>query len=145
MFGVQKLHTIGDFSGRQKYEPYMRSHLYTASIAIMMTWSVFKSKDIINDKKLSEFEEEKTALLNSSGRGVIVKESASSSWGQFSLAITLNAARFTSFIWAYMYHDWQALILLTFIAHSTIYQGGKRFQNSVAYLYIPYATLLALF
>jgi hypothetical protein len=53
-------------------------------------------------------------------------------------------ARISAIIWAYMYHDWQAIPLLIFVAHSSFYTNRNLFQEFLVYLYCPYALLYML-
>ena len=66
-------------------------------------------------------------------------------WQRFKMGIMINTVRIVSFVWAYMYHDWQAIPLLLFVTHSTIYKEKRPFYYSLIFLYCPYVTLYMLF
>ena len=46
--------------------------------------------------------------------------------------------RLFSFVWIYMYHDWQSVILLVWLLHSTCYRQNNFFRNWILYFYLPY-------
>lgn len=43
-----------------------------------------------------------------------------------------------------MYHDWQAVPLLIFVAHSSFYTNRDLFQEFLVYFYCPYALIYML-
>ena len=45
--------------------------------------------------------------------------------------------RLVGFIWAYMYHDWQSVFLLTWILHSTLYRDTRNFKRFMIFFYMP--------
>ena len=51
-------------------------------------------------------------------------------------------ARFVVFIYAYMYHDWESLILIIWLAHSTLDTKFSRFQSFTMSLYLPLFVLI---
>jgi hypothetical protein len=48
-------------------------------------------------------------------------------------------------LWAYTYHDWEAVPLLIFIMHSALYNSNPKFMNALKYVYCPYVTMLMFF
>jgi hypothetical protein len=58
--------------------------------------------------------------------------------------LTLWIARISCFIWAYMYHDYQSLIILIWLFHSTLYVKSTIFVKCTAYFYLPIFNLLVL-
>jgi hypothetical protein len=65
-------------------------------------------------------------------------------WITFKISFCLWAARFSALVWAYMYHDWQAMLLLVFMFQSFIYTDRKLFIECLTYIYCPYVTILML-
>ena len=53
----------------------------------------------------------------------------------------MNLVRIEAIIWAYMYHDWQAVPLLIFILHSSIYWNKPLFKKFMTFVYCPYTLL----
>ena len=50
--------------------------------------------------------------------------------------------RLLSFVWAYCYHDWQSVILLIWIVHSTMFKSTKRFKIAMLFFYLPVITII---
>jgi len=65
-------------------------------------------------------------------------------WQRFKMGIVFAIVRICSGIWAYMYHDWQAIPLLLFITHSFIYKEKKPFFLCLKFLYCPYVAAYML-
>lgn len=63
----------------------------------------------------------------------------------FSPHILLWILRLMTFTWAYAYHDYQSMLLLTWICHSTIFWNTKRFIDATLYVYLPIFVLLFVF
>jgi hypothetical protein len=59
----------------------------------------------------------------------------------FILGTMINLVRISAFIWAYMYHDWQAVPLLICILHSCVYWKKWLFKACMQFLYCPYIIL----
>jgi hypothetical protein len=72
------------------------------------------------------------------------EKSPFSFWAQFKIIAMLWFARISAVIWAYMYHDWQAVPLLIFVAHSSFYTNRDLFQEFLVYFYCPYALIYML-
>jgi cytochrome c-type biogenesis protein CcmE len=53
-------------------------------------------------------------------------------------------SRILAFLWAYMYHDWQSLVILAFLLHSTFYLQASTFRKWIVYFYMPSFVLIFL-
>jgi len=62
----------------------------------------------------------------------------------FKNGLMMNLVRIQAFIWAYMYHDWQAVPLLIFILHSSIYWNKPLFKKFMTFVYCPYTLIYLL-
>ena len=62
--------------------------------------------------------------------------------GKTSLIIWM--CRAISFVWVYCYHDWQSVILLIWILHSTLYRDSQFFQKCMIFCYLPLVTTIFL-
>ena len=54
-------------------------------------------------------------------------------------------ARFLAVLVAYLYHDWQSLLVLTWVMHSTFTVSQKAFAKVTLWLYTPLFILLTSF
>ena len=52
--------------------------------------------------------------------------------------------RTLAFFWIYCYHDWQSVILLIWILHSTLYNDSALFKKWMIYFYTPLVTVIFL-
>jgi hypothetical protein len=52
--------------------------------------------------------------------------------------------RLFSFVWVYLYHDWQSVIMLVWLLHSTCYLRNANFRRCILYFYLPYYLLAFL-
>ena len=48
------------------------------------------------------------------------------------------------FTWCYMYHDWQSLLVLIWLLHSTLFRSTTLFVKVTAYFYLPMFMLIVL-
>ena len=62
--------------------------------------------------------------------------------GKTSLIIWM--CRAISFVWVYCYHDWQSVILLIWLLHSTLYRDSQFFQKCMIFFYLPLVTTIFL-
>ena len=59
-------------------------------------------------------------------------------WVLFRPSVILWSSRFFAFTWAYMYHDWQSVVILMWVLHSTFYQRDRTFRLFMCYFYVPW-------
>lgn len=66
-------------------------------------------------------------------------------WWKTSKASTIIwLCRIIAFVWVYCYHDWQSVILLIWILHSTMFEDSVTFKKCMTFLYMPLVTLIFL-
>lgn len=65
-------------------------------------------------------------------------------WLQIKAGIVIWICRILSFIWVYMYHDWQSVLILIWIVHSTLFRDSANFKKWMIYLYMPLVTCIFL-
>ena len=61
-----------------------------------------------------------------------------------SSALLIWICRLLAFTWAYCYHDWQSVVLLFWIMHSTLYRKTSLFKKWMLYVYMPLITAIFL-
>ena len=66
-------------------------------------------------------------------------------WKIFETNTLLFFCRVLGFIWVYMYHDWQSVIILMAGLHSTIYNDSRIFRKWIMSFYLPCYVLIFLF
>jgi hypothetical protein len=57
----------------------------------------------------------------------------------------LWVCRILTFVWTFMYHDWQSLVTLFWLLHSTQFNSTTRFIKMTAYFYLPLIMVSMLF
>lgn len=66
-------------------------------------------------------------------------------WKSFETNTLLLFCRILGFLWVYMYHDWQSVIILFAGLHSTIYNDAQKFRKWIMYCYLPSYVLIFFF
>lgn len=59
-------------------------------------------------------------------------------------ALLIWICRIFAFTQAYCYHDWQSVVLLFWIIHSTLYKATSTFKKWMLYFYMPLFTSIFL-
>ena len=65
-------------------------------------------------------------------------------WITITSAMLIWICRILAFIWVYCYHDWQSVVLLTWICHSTVYSKTSLFKKWMLFVYVPLVTAIFL-
>ncbi len=65
-------------------------------------------------------------------------------WVGGKASLLIWVCRLISFIWAYCYHDWQSVIILIWLLHSTLYRDSQLFRKFMIFCYLPLVTAIFL-
>ena len=65
--------------------------------------------------------------------------------GALKIPLVLWLCRITCFIYVYMYHDWQSVVILVWIIHSTFFKVRNYFVEWTLRVYLPFMILNFLF
>ena len=56
--------------------------------------------------------------------------------------LLLWVCRVLSFFWIYLYHDYQSVVILVWLCHSTLFRSSRNFKRFMLFFYLPLFTLI---
>ena len=82
----------------------------------------------------------KKESISSKNRNESSTKTWSSFWKESEHVLILWLCRLLAFVQTYCYHDWQSLVFLIWLLHSTLYEKSSRFRLCMLIVYLPLFT-----
>jgi len=130
-------------------------HKIVLSFAIVIAETYFVCKRIYNDKPAGKKDNPAVkveSVLKKIAESAIAKQEAKEQKVTFGdliysvkVPLILWLCRILCFIMVYMYHDWQSVVLLIWLFHSTVFRDRALFVRLTVTIYFPLMILIFLF